>query len=101
MIRVSAPPPIRNQSLAPMLDEMYTALGRSSIRPERSLEASLLMALYMVCSGAYCGRRATRASRDRYQSQTDPMALVYRKSKRHTAQVSYLANVMMDNTPPH
>src|ERR1700675_4251979 len=36
--------------LSPLFDEMYSALGRPSIPPERLLKASLLMALYTVRS---------------------------------------------------
>src|ERR1700676_5827993 len=36
--------------LSPLLDEMYSAVGRPSIPPERLLKASLLMALYTVRS---------------------------------------------------
>src|SRR6266481_2190332 len=36
--------------LSPLLDEMYSAIGRPSIPPERLLKASLLMALYTVRS---------------------------------------------------
>jgi transposase len=38
------------RSIEPVLDEMYSALGRPSIPPERLLKASLLMALYTVRS---------------------------------------------------
>jgi len=37
-------------SIEPVLDEMYSRLGRPSIPPERLLKASLLMALYTVRS---------------------------------------------------
>jgi len=36
--------------LSPLFDEMYSAIGRASIPPERLLKASLLMALYTVRS---------------------------------------------------
>src|SRR5215468_364802 len=36
--------------LSPVFDQMYSALGRPSIPPERLLKASLLMALYTVRS---------------------------------------------------
>jgi transposase len=36
--------------LSPLLDEMYSEIGRPSIPPERLLKASLLMALYTVRS---------------------------------------------------
>src|SRR6266849_3644098 len=36
--------------LSPLLDEMYSLIGRPSIPPERLLKASLLMALYTVRS---------------------------------------------------
>src|ERR1700676_2781842 len=36
--------------LSPLLDEMYSAVGRPSIPPERLLKASLLMALHTVRS---------------------------------------------------
>ena len=36
--------------LSPVFDQMYSALGRPSIPPERLLRASLLMALYTVRS---------------------------------------------------
>src|ERR1700740_1379990 len=36
--------------LSPLFDEMYSAIGRPSIPPERLLKASLLMALYTVRS---------------------------------------------------
>jgi transposase len=36
--------------LSPVFDEMYSAVGRPSIPPERLLKASLLMALYTVRS---------------------------------------------------
>src|SRR5713226_2607862 len=36
--------------LSPLLDEMYSAIGRPSIPPERLLKASLLMALHTVRS---------------------------------------------------
>src|SRR5579863_7272270 len=36
--------------LSPLCDEMYSAIGRPSIPPERLLKASLLMALYTVRS---------------------------------------------------
>ena len=36
--------------LSPLFDEMYSAVGRPSIPPERLLKASLLMALYTVRS---------------------------------------------------
>ena len=36
--------------LSPVFDEMYSAIGRPSIPPERLLKASLLMALYTVRS---------------------------------------------------
>ncbi len=36
--------------LSPLFDEMYSAIGRPSIPPERLLKASLLMALYIVRS---------------------------------------------------
>src|SRR5580704_14757365 len=38
------------EKLSPVFDEMYSAVGRSSIPPERLLKASLLMALYTVRS---------------------------------------------------
>src|SRR5215468_1328237 len=37
-------------ALSPSFDQMYSALGRPSIPPERLLKASLLMALYTVRS---------------------------------------------------
>ena len=37
-------------ALSPVFDEMYSAVGRPSIPPERLLKASLLMALYTVRS---------------------------------------------------
>jgi transposase len=37
--------------LSPLFDEMYSAVGRPSIPPERLLKASLLMALHTVRSG--------------------------------------------------
>jgi transposase len=36
--------------LSPRFDEMYSAVGRPSIPPERLLKASLLIALHTVCS---------------------------------------------------
>ena len=38
------------QKLSPLFDQMYSAVGRPSIPPERLLKASLLMALYSVRS---------------------------------------------------
>jgi transposase len=38
------------EELSPLFDEMYSAVGRPSIPPERLLKASLLMALYTVRS---------------------------------------------------
>src|SRR5712672_349533 len=38
------------RSIEPVLNEMYSTLGRPSIPPERLLKASLLMALYTVRS---------------------------------------------------
>jgi transposase len=38
------------QELSPLFDQMYSAIGRPSIPPERLLKASLLMALYTVRS---------------------------------------------------
>jgi transposase len=38
------------EQLSPLFDEMYSAVGRPSIPPERLLKASLLMALYTVRS---------------------------------------------------
>src|SRR6266849_3415175 len=38
------------KELSPLFDEMYSAVGRPSIPPERLLKASLLMALYTVRS---------------------------------------------------
>ena len=38
------------EKLSPVFDEMYSAVGRPSIPPERLLKASLLMALYTVRS---------------------------------------------------
>jgi len=38
------------RSIEPVLEEMYSALGRPSIPPERLLKASLLMALFTVRS---------------------------------------------------
>src|ERR1700736_803876 len=38
------------QELSPLFDQMYSAVGRPSIPPERLLKASLLMALYTVRS---------------------------------------------------
>src|SRR6516165_612137 len=38
------------KGLSPIFDQMYSALGRPSIPPERLLKASLLMALYTVRS---------------------------------------------------
>src|SRR6267378_7816840 len=38
------------KELSPLFDEMYSAIGRPSIPPERLLKASLLMALYTVRS---------------------------------------------------
>jgi transposase len=38
------------RQLSPLFDEMYSAIGRPSIPPERLLKASLLMALYTVRS---------------------------------------------------
>lgn len=36
--------------LSPRFDQMYSAVGRPSIRPERLLQASVLMALYTLRS---------------------------------------------------
>jgi transposase len=176
------------RAIAPALEEMYSALGRPSIPPERLLKGSLLMALYtvrserMLCEQlgynflfryfldlnmveepfdhssfsrnrarllahavaqrfftavveqaralglldderftvdgtqieAWASLKSYRPKdppadgegaadgpparlRDRYQSQTDPEARLYRKSKRHAARLSYLANALMDN----
>src|SRR5260370_41146518 len=38
------------QELSPLFDQMYSAVGRPSIPPERLLKASLLMVLYTVRS---------------------------------------------------
>src|SRR5215831_11305609 len=38
------------KELSPIFDQLYSALGRPSIPPERLLKASLLMALYTVRS---------------------------------------------------
>ena len=38
------------EKLSPVFDQMYSAVGRPSIPPERLLKASLLMALYTVRS---------------------------------------------------
>src|SRR5262250_953092 len=38
------------KDLSPVFDQMYSAVGRPSIPPERLLKASLLMALYTVRS---------------------------------------------------
>src|SRR5215831_5693303 len=38
------------KELSPVFDQMYSALGRPSIPPERLLKASLLMALYTIRS---------------------------------------------------
>src|SRR5215472_13006251 len=38
------------KNLSPIFDQMYSAIGRPSIPPERLLKASLLMALYTVRS---------------------------------------------------
>ena len=38
------------EKLSPVFDEMYSAVGRPSIPPERLLKGSLLMALYTVRS---------------------------------------------------
>src|SRR5215469_10867778 len=38
------------KELSPIFDQMYSALGRPSIPPERLLKASLLMALYTIRS---------------------------------------------------
>src|SRR5450755_1189573 len=38
------------RTLSPRFDQMYSAVGRPSIPPERLLKASLLMALYTVRS---------------------------------------------------
>ena len=38
------------QDLSPVFEQMYSAVGRPSIPPERLLKASLLMALYTVRS---------------------------------------------------
>jgi transposase len=38
------------QELSPLFDQMYSAVGRPSIPPERLLKGSLLMALYTVRS---------------------------------------------------
>src|SRR5262249_2379908 len=38
------------EGLSPLFDQMYSAVGRPSIPPERLLKASLLMALYTVRS---------------------------------------------------
>jgi hypothetical protein len=38
------------RSIEPVLEEMYSALGRPSIPPERLLKASLLMALFTLRS---------------------------------------------------
>src|SRR4030081_2185198 len=38
------------KELAPLFEQMYSAVGRPSIPPERLLKASLLMALYTVRS---------------------------------------------------
>ena len=38
------------KELSPIFDQMYSALGRPSIPPERLLQASLLMALYTIRS---------------------------------------------------
>ena len=42
------------EELSPFFDEMYSAVGRPSILPERLLKASLLMALYTVRSERSC-----------------------------------------------
>src|SRR5438477_7051830 len=38
------------QQLSPIFDQMYSAMGRPSVPPERLLKASLLMAFYSVRS---------------------------------------------------
>src|SRR5437667_10663481 len=38
------------QQLSPVFDQMYSAMGRPSVPPERLLKASLLMAFYSVRS---------------------------------------------------
>ena len=38
------------RELSPLFDEMYSAIGRPSIPPERLLKASLLIAFYSVRS---------------------------------------------------
>ena len=38
------------KELSPVFDQMYSAVGRPSLPPERLLKASLLMALYTVRS---------------------------------------------------
>src|SRR6201981_2062887 len=38
------------KELSPLFEQMYSEVGRPSIPPERLLKASLLMALYTVCS---------------------------------------------------
>jgi len=38
------------KEMSPLFDSMYSAVGRSSIRPERLLKASLLMAFYTIRS---------------------------------------------------
>src|SRR5438309_10753038 len=38
------------QQLSPVFDQMYSAMGRPSVPPERLLKASLLMAFYSVSS---------------------------------------------------
>src|SRR5438046_6950807 len=40
------------KELSPMFKQMYSALGRPSIPPERLLKASLLMALYTISQRA-------------------------------------------------
>src|ERR1700759_3610172 len=48
--RIKALADVALAQLSPRFDEMYSAVGRPSIPPERLLKASLLMALYTVRS---------------------------------------------------
>ena len=61
--------------LSPLFDEMYSAIGRPSIPPERLLKVSLLMALYTVRwlprapeSKTAASARTRRDPRDRSQT---------------------------------
>ena len=46
--------------LSPLFDEMYSAIGRPSIPPQRLLKASLLMALHTARYGGYAVSQRVR-----------------------------------------